>query len=515
MDLTRELEVDDDEPTNEEPQVPRRSSGELRSAAKGIVSRASMLDFGEAVEPKKKQKRRISFDEDTIPLQTDDSTAANRMSELVFSNREIESNLKNSREEHKDILSEGQIYLGISMLVYMYSHLRETVRQGLTRVRMEDIDVHSCHSQYSKRRKIKYLSKTKTAGSIIRVVIDELDGEDENDADHELLSGEGKEYEKSQTAQFRKWIEDSKVSQLDKETEDILVQLRRKVARHRWKRAISAVRLSYKLSGGKRPNFEGPVAAPGCENENRFVDLNQMMSEAVRQQPKYFKEGSIMHNLIESGIEVVWFSDLTQNDVVYGICCQREEKKVTVVFRGTVNSHNWSMNLKFDTNEYRNPIKVNYPGRADELSLHSGFALYLMRKRKDTGQSKLQEIFDKIDAIGREMDPDGNYKLCITGHSLGGALATLFGFYVAAKPRFSHIDTVYIWTYAAPRVGTDAFFHAYQYLERIGRIRHARFSNSHDIVPLIPFCNFEKDDLQFYQHVGMRVQLHNTGRIGK
>ena len=198
MDLARELEAEDDEPTNEEPQVPRRSSGELRSAAKGIVSRASMVDFGEAVsaEPKKKQKRRISFVDDTIPLQTDDSADANRMSELVFSNREIESNHKDSREEHKDILSEGQIYLGISMLVYMYSHLRETVRQGLTRVRMEDIDVHSCHSQYSTRRKIKYLSKTKTAGSIIRVVIDELDGEDENDADHELLSGEGKEYEK-------------------------------------------------------------------------------------------------------------------------------------------------------------------------------------------------------------------------------------------------------------------------------------------------------------------------------
>ena len=45
--------------------------------------------------------------------------------------------------------------------------------------------------------------------------------------------------------------------------------------------------------------------------------------------------------------------------------------------------------------------------------------------------------------------------LSITGHSLGGALATLFGFYVAAKPRFSNIDRVYIWTYAAPRVGTE------------------------------------------------------------
>ena len=122
----------------------------------------------------------------------------------------------------------------------------------------------------------------------------------------------------------------------------MIIALRRKVARHRWKRAINAVRLSYKLSG-KRPEFNNPVTAPGCKNENRFVDLNQMMSDVLRKQPKYFKEGSIMDNLIESGIEVVWFSDLTQNDVVYGICCQREEEKVTVVFRGTVNSHNWSV----------------------------------------------------------------------------------------------------------------------------------------------------------------------------
>ena len=295
----------------------------------------------------------------------------------------------------------------------------------------------------------------------------------------------------------------------------MILEMKRKVARHRWRRAISAVRLSYKLSGGKRPKFENPVVAPGCENQNRFVDMKSMMNEAIRTQPKYFREGSVMHGLIESGIELVWFSDMTQNDVVYGICVQREEKKVTVVFRGTVNSHNWKMNLKLDTNEYRNPVKQNYPGRVDELSLHSGFALYLLRKRKDTGQSKLEEIFDKVDDIGREMCPDGNYKLSITGHSLGGALATLCGFYVAARSRFAHLSTIYIWTFAAPRVGTQAFIRAWQHLERTGRIRHARFSATHDLVPLVPFCNFEINDLQFYKHVGMRVQLHDVGRIGK
>lgn len=93
------------------------------------------------------------------------------------------------------------------------------------------------------------------------------------------------------------------------------------------------------------------------------------------------------------GIELVWFSDMSQSDVVYGICVQREVKRVTVVFRGTVNAHNWKMNLKFDTNEYRNPVKQDYPGRVDELSLHSGFALYLLRKRKgECGMSMLNTL---------------------------------------------------------------------------------------------------------------------------
>lgn len=84
----------------------------------------------------------------------------------------------------------------------------------------------------------------------------------------------------------------------------MIAEMKRKVARHRWRRAISAVRLSYKLCG-KRPEFKNPVVAPGCENQNRFVDMNAMMNEAMRTQPKYFREGSVMNNVIESGIEMV------------------------------------------------------------------------------------------------------------------------------------------------------------------------------------------------------------------
>ena len=121
-----------------------------------------------------------------------------------------------------------------------------------------------------------------------------------------------------------------------------------------------------------------------------------------------------MNNLIESGIEVVWFSDMTQSDVVYGICVQREEKRITVVFRGTVNSHN-------------NPVTDEYPGRKRVSRYTSGFSLYMLRRRKDTQMNKIEEIMEKIDSSGREMAADGRYKISITGHSMGAALATLLG----------------------------------------------------------------------------------------
>jgi hypothetical protein len=58
------------------------------------------------------------------------------------------------------------------------------------------------------------------------------------------------------------------------------------------------------------------------------------------------------------------------------------------------------------------------------------------------------------------------------------------------------------------------FLYAYQYLEQIGKLRLARFSNTHDIVPLIPFHYI--DGLKIgrpYKHVGMHVRLFSTSAI--
>ena len=92
-----------------------------------------------------------------------------------------------------------------------------------------------------------------------------------------------------------------------------------------------------------------------------------------------------------------------------------------------VSGHNWLLNVKLKTSQVVNPIMHQYEGRQDFIEFHSGFGLYMLRPRKDTGLNKIQEIALKVDAIGQELAPDGNYELSITGHSLGGALATVLG----------------------------------------------------------------------------------------
>ena len=125
------------------------------------------------------------------------------------------------------------------------------------------------------------------------------------------------------------WMEHSRVNHLDEETENMIAEKKRDAARHRWRRLLLATRFALKLNEGKRSSFENLEFIPGFDGT---------LVEVKKSPPKYFREGTVINTLIESGVELVWFSDMTQNDTVYGICVQREERKVTVVFRGSVRS---------------------------------------------------------------------------------------------------------------------------------------------------------------------------------
>ena len=104
----------------------------------------------------------------------------------------------------------------------------------------------------------------------------------------------------------------------DPNTAQMVHHLKRQIARYRWQRAISKVMIALKLSHPRQPRWDPSATSEGVNNGNAFVDMKRVTDQACENKQKFFRGGSVMNNLIESGIEVVWFSDLTQNDVVYG-----------------------------------------------------------------------------------------------------------------------------------------------------------------------------------------------------
>jgi hypothetical protein len=102
----------------------------------------------------------------------------------------------------------------------------------------------------------------------------------------------------------------------------------------------------------------------------------------------------------------------------------------------------------------------------------------------------------------------------VTGHSLGGALATLYSFLIAAEPDSVIPKPVTCISFGSPYVGDESFRLSHQTLESLGKLRNLRVSNYQDMVTLIPFISFRwkvwDNDAHvgtLFKHVGMNLRL--------
>ena len=108
----------------------------------------------------------------------------------------------------------------------------------------------------------------------------------------------------------------------------------------------------------------------------------------------------------------------------------------------------------------------------------------------DSKSSNYMQIMKIVKRLITETPSRRNYKLCITGHGSGGALATLFGLHVAAgggsaASAVIHLPVTVV-SVASPRVGDVAFARAFAEIESQGKLRHLRIANHGDPVPLGP-----------------------------
>uniref|UniRef100_A0A7S0PWN4 Fungal lipase-type domain-containing protein n=1 Tax=Asterionellopsis glacialis TaxID=33640 RepID=A0A7S0PWN4_9STRA len=207
------------------------------------------------------------------------------------------------------------------------------------------------------------------------------------------------------------------------------------------------------------------------------------------------------------------FDSLNQEqECVYGIVRDDNTKTITVAFRGSAVMQDWSQNIQKMMVEMRTPkllkriMDDESDGKgAEHVLVHQGFYNYLFNNDvKETGKQQYDEVVAALYKVLKEPKYQA-YKAVVTGHSLGGALATLVAFKLAGSEKLWLPRPVKCITFSSPRVGNEAFAKAFGILEREGFLRHLRVTNQEDIVPALVMTSI----LAFssYDHVGMHLNL--------
>jgi predicted lipase len=157
-----------------------------------------------------------------------------------------------------------------------------------------------------------------------------------------------------------------------------------------------------------------------------------------------------------------------------GIILNHSKAQLCVVFRGSESMKDWYHDFQISKRLLHDNIKV-----------HCGFYNQL----HDT--SVCDKMINRVKTILATY-PD--YQLYITGHSLGGALCTLFGYLLSHE-----IDNqVTVVSFASPRVGNSYWKKSF---EKKSNLSHYRITNNRDIITATPSYN--------YRHVGTDIHVYD------
>ena len=210
-------------------------------------------------------------------------------------------------------------------------------------------------------------------------------------------------------------------------------------------------------------------------NTARFcMDLISRIQLNKTDVPNITKHGEFISTLNTDNIFcVVWYTD----NVIW------------IAFRGTWNLYEWINNFKiqqvsYETGrrEFKNLPKFMYNNK--DILVHKGFIKIY------------NELRSKIFVIINELMRDG-IRICVTGHSLGGAVATILGLDLKTSGYDAQVYTI-----GSPRVGNP------ELRDEIVRsdLPHYRIVNTEDIIPQMPLPispNFSNHaDPFFYIHNG-------------
>ena len=144
------------------------------------------------------------------------------------------------------------------------------------------------------------------------------------------------------------------------------------------------------------------------------------------------------------------------------------------------------------------------------IGLHTGFYEYLFVTKGKDDVNKYTQILQSLQRLFDKEKTLRTFAITVTGHSLGGALATIFSFYFVLEPMCALLPVTCI-NFASPKCGNIQFARAFQELELQKRLFCLRVANDRDLITERPdrltcwtFC------LQnaIFRHVGIELLLY-------
>lgn len=179
----------------------------------------------------------------------------------------------------------------------------------------------------------------------------------------------------------------------------------------------------------------------------------------------------ISHDLELAGSVV--YCHTNTSDLQAGITLNHSKKWITLVFRGSESWKDWIHDIIIWQKTLHGNVKVHY-GMYKQLQRDYSY---------NTIRREIRKLHSEY--------PD--YRVNITGHSLGGGLALLFAY----KLSVDHINLpIRCVSFASPKVGNKTFA---EEVNKRNNLTHIRCYTSKDIVPMLPFRG--------YWHVGEQIKL--------
>ncbi|RZB57320.1 hypothetical protein D0Y65_046124 [Glycine soja] len=238
------------------------------------------------------------------------------------------------------------------------------------------------------------------------------------------------------------------------------------------------------------------------------LDVRVNMDDVVRREDsKYYPALSMMASkasynneaYLKTTVENYWkYQGKPTTQVLIALDKHEDRHTYVVAFRGTE---------PFEADAWCTDLDISWYGIPGVGRMHGGF-MKALGLQKNVGWPKEIERDENLpplayyvirDILRKGLSENDKAKFIVTGHSLGGALAILFGTILCLHNETLLLERLEgIYTFRQPRVGDGAYANYMRQKFKEHHVRYCRFVYCNELVPRLPYDDKE----MMFKHFG-------------